>query len=185
VWDYVALGHIHYHQDLNVRSYPPVVYSGSIERIDFGEEGDPKGFCWVQLERGATTYEFVELNARPFVTIRVDVRGEANPTQAVIDEIARYDIEEAVVRVEIKIGPESEPLLRDREIEAALTPAAFVAAIRRDIDYPVRARLGVERPEGLGPIELLERYLAAKGIDPQRIELLKLRGISLFTGEDQ
>ena len=38
-WDYVALGHVHKHQSLNNGGYPPVVYSGSLERIDFGEEG--------------------------------------------------------------------------------------------------------------------------------------------------
>nr|MBN1228431.1 exonuclease SbcCD subunit D [Anaerolineae bacterium] len=48
-WDYVALGHIHYHQDMNPGAYPPIVYSGSIDRIDFGEEGAAKGFCWVNL----------------------------------------------------------------------------------------------------------------------------------------
>ena len=50
-WDYVALGHIHRHQDLNPGAAPPVVYSGSLERIDFGEEHEPKGFCWVELEQ--------------------------------------------------------------------------------------------------------------------------------------
>jgi DNA repair protein SbcD/Mre11 len=36
-FDYVALGHLHRHQNLNSSGYPAVVYSGSIERIDFGE----------------------------------------------------------------------------------------------------------------------------------------------------
>jgi exonuclease SbcD len=51
-WDYVALGHVHKHQSLNRDSHPPIVYAGSLERIDFGEEGDPKGFCWVELAQG-------------------------------------------------------------------------------------------------------------------------------------
>ncbi len=34
-FDYVAMGHIHKHQDLNRGGNPPVVYCGSIERIDF------------------------------------------------------------------------------------------------------------------------------------------------------
>ncbi len=179
-WDYVALGHIHYHQDLNQGSYPPIVYSGSVERIDFGEEGDPKGFCWVNLSRGQTTYEFVPLNARPFVTIRVEARGHPDPTQAVVEAIARHDVTDAVVRVIVAVSQESEPLIRDRDIEVALKDAAFVAAIQRDIEYPVRARLGVERPEGLQPLELLHRYLVSKGTDPSRIEALKLYAESIF-----
>ena len=35
--DYVALGHIHKPQDLNEGGHPPVIYPGSIERVDFGE----------------------------------------------------------------------------------------------------------------------------------------------------
>src|ERR671919_1661229 len=72
VWDYVALGHIHKHQDLNEGRQPPVVYPGSIERIDFGEEGETKGFCMVDVERGRAAYEFVPLPARPFVTLRLE-----------------------------------------------------------------------------------------------------------------
>ncbi len=49
------MGHIHKHQNLtrDREEAPPVIYSGSMERIDFGEEGDPKGFCWVELDRGS------------------------------------------------------------------------------------------------------------------------------------
>ncbi len=172
-WDYVALGHIHCHQDMNEGRYPPVVYSGSIERIDFGEEGDPKGFCWVELARGKTTYRFVDLPARPFLTIQIDVRGEADPTDAIIQAISRHEVDEAIVRVIVTATPENEALIRDRDIEAALYRCAYLAAIQRDIDYPARARLGVERPEGLTPLELLERYFRSRNVDPDRIAVLK------------
>ncbi|HKY78806.1 MAG TPA: exonuclease SbcCD subunit D, partial [Anaerolineales bacterium] len=43
-WDYVALGHIHKAQDVNQNFKPPVVYPGSIERVDFGEARDDKFF---------------------------------------------------------------------------------------------------------------------------------------------
>ena len=48
-FSYVALGHVHKFQDLNPDGYPPVVYSGSIERVDFGEEREDKGFCLVTI----------------------------------------------------------------------------------------------------------------------------------------
>ncbi|MBN1121757.1 MAG: exonuclease SbcCD subunit D [Anaerolineae bacterium] len=184
VWDYVALGHIHYHQDLNEGNYPPVVYSGSVERIDFGEEGDPKGFCWVNLVREETTYEFVELPARQFLTIRVDVRDEPDPTQAVVKAIARYDVDEVVVRVIITATPENEALIRDRDIQAVLENAAFVAGIKREVDYPVRRRLGVESPERLEPSELLERYLKTKETSPERIDALRNYAENIFSNEE-
>ena len=37
---YTALGHIHLFQDLNPGAQPPVVYPGSIERVNFGEAGN-------------------------------------------------------------------------------------------------------------------------------------------------
>jgi exonuclease SbcD len=55
--DYVAMGHIHKHQSLG--NHPPVVYPGSIERIDFGEEHEDKGCVLVELEKGATSWRFL------------------------------------------------------------------------------------------------------------------------------
>lgn len=184
IWDYVALGHVHRHQNLNPQGYPPVVYAGSIERVDFGEEHEPKGFCWVQLVRGATTYEFVELNARPFVTIRVDVRGHTDPTQTLVGAIVQQPIAEAVVRLIITATAEEKARIRERDVTAALEAAAFVAAVQYDIERPTRLRLGVEHPEGLGPLDLLERYLHTKKVAPERISLLKDYAAALFAGED-
>jgi exonuclease SbcD len=180
VWDYVALGHIHYHQDMNPGNHPPVVYSGSIERIDFGEEGAPKGFCWVELERGRADWQFVELNARPFLTIRCDVRHSADPTGDIVRAIAAHDVTDAVVRVIITTSQENEPLIKDRDILDALEDAAYIASIQRDVEYPVRRRLGTDNPETLTEGELLERYLIAREVSPIRIELLKERAEELF-----
>ncbi len=47
---YIALGHIHRHQAIDGFS-PPIVYAGSLGRLDFGEEKQPKGFVIVDLER--------------------------------------------------------------------------------------------------------------------------------------
>jgi len=48
--DYVALGHIHKHQVLSKPGDKPlVVYAGSPQRIDFGEEKEDKGVCLVDI----------------------------------------------------------------------------------------------------------------------------------------
>ena len=97
-WDYVALGHIHRHQDLHQGAQPPVVYAGSIERIDFGEEREDKGFVWAQVDKGHTTYEFVPTPARRFVTLRLDTQ-QGDPLQLLDQALAEHDIKDAVVRV--------------------------------------------------------------------------------------
>jgi exonuclease SbcD len=48
-WDYVALGHVHKHQNLNPNNDPPIVYPGSIERVDFSEEEEEKGYVLIEL----------------------------------------------------------------------------------------------------------------------------------------
>jgi DNA repair protein SbcD/Mre11 len=186
VWDYVALGHVHKHQNLTDgrKGIPPVVYSGSLERIDFGEEADPKGFCWVELERGNTSWQFVPVKARPFVTLRIDVRKSADPMEKVLDTINKRVLEDAIVRLIIQADPEQEARLRDVTIHNALREArvSTVASIQKDIDRPIRSRLG-DSPEALTPMELLERYLISKGVADDRIAILLERAEPFFTGE--
>lgn len=180
VWDYVALGHIHKHQSLNGSAYPPVVYAGSLERIDFGEEREPKGFCWVQLRRGETTWEFVEVAARRFVTVRADLRAEADPLGALSRAVAAHDLRDAVVRVEVKLRPEQERLVRDADVRLLLAEAAFVGSISREVERPARLRLGTLRPEELTPPQLLERYLQAREVPPERRQELLGAAAEIF-----
>jgi exonuclease SbcD len=178
-WDYVALGHIHKHQSLNPTEAPPVVYSGSLELIDFGEEGEPKGFCWVEVARGKTRWEFVPVSARPFQTVRLDVRDLEDPTAAAIDAVTPLEAEGAVVRVVVRMRPDQQVLLRDREIEAALKQASSVI-IAREVESEVRARLGDVTPEALTPIQLVERYFRSRGEDDDRIAALLAKAEELL-----
>ncbi len=171
-FDYVALGHIHKHQELNDGNYPPVVYPGSLERIDFGEADEPKGFCWVELARGQTRWQFVPVQARPMVSLDVDAREASDPTAVVLDAIARRHIAEAVVRVTVNLKPHQTPLLREKDIMQALAGAYYVAALNKDVEREVRQRLGGQSAEGLTPEQLLVRYLEAKGIAAERIAAL-------------
>ncbi len=180
-WDYVAMGHIHKHQNVTYgrSDLPPVVYSGSMECIDFGEQGDTKGFCWVTLERGHTTWQFVEVHCRPFVTLHVDVRHQADPTGIVIEMIDEHHLEGAIVRVIIRADVETS--LDERAIRERLyfARASTVAAIQRDVDRPTRTRLGGS-PEGLTEPVLLERYLHAKQVPTERINTLLEHAESIF-----
>ncbi|MFB0536922.1 MAG: exonuclease SbcCD subunit D [Anaerolineae bacterium] len=169
-FDYVALGHIHKHQVISEE--PPVVYAGSIERIDFGEEKEDKGFVVAEVEKGRTSYEFVKLAARPFVTVEVEARGD-DPTAEVLAAIDEHDIAEAVVRVIIHITPDKEPLLRENEVRRRLADAFHVGAMVRDVERKSRLRLGTDQAvEEMTPRQMLERYLQVKQTPPERAQVL-------------
>jgi exonuclease SbcD len=172
-WDYVAMGHIHKHQDANKERYPSVVYSGSLERIDFGEEAEAKGFCWLNVMRSETTWVFKPMQVRRFVSIFADATNDGEtPTDAVIRAIERHDVTDAIVRVRVKLLQSQEPMFRPREVDAALRDAYLVAGISRDIARDARSRLGLESPEMLTPEQLLDAYLLSKGRPREDIDAL-------------
>lgn len=173
--DYVALGHIHKHQSIG--DDPPAVYPGSIERVDFGEEHETKGFVMVDLEKGATTWRFVEVAARPFVTIEVDVRQASDPQERIRRAIAGKPLADAIVRVMIKCLPQQrlridERLIRE-EVEAA--GAATIAMVGLDVERITRGRFDAVAEElqgGLTPRRALELYLQTKDVGAARRERL-------------
>ena len=157
-FDYVALGHIHKFQDLNLQNQPPVVYSGSIERMNFGEEKEDKGFCLVTIEKGKIDYEFIPVPAKRFITIDIIIEEEQNPTEAIVKEIEKYDLSGAVVRVFYTIPSEREELLDFKKINAALDSAFLVAAITKK-NKPVEKRKRTEISEDLTMSEAMEKYI--------------------------
>ncbi len=176
--EYVALGHIHKYQVL--RREPPIMaYSGSLQRVDFSEEGDEKGFCVVDLDpsenRGErlTDFRFQPVNARRFVTVDATVApGEPDPTAAVLRAIARHEVADAVVRVRIRLSPEADALLREGEIREALQSAHYIAAISREVEGARRTRLAQGESDGLQPMQALGLYLDGRETAPQWKEKL-------------
>jgi len=170
-FDYVALGHIHKFQDLNLNNHPPVVYPGSIERINFGEEKDDKGVCLVNIENGKTSYEFIPLPARKFVTIDVVIGEEQDPTNTLIGEIEKYDLSESVVRLFYTMPAEREDLLDFKRINSALEGAFLVSAIAKK-SKPVERLQRTEISEDLGMLEAMDKYIQnSPGLIPLSEEL--------------
>ncbi|MCS7222645.1 MAG: exonuclease SbcCD subunit D [Anaerolineae bacterium] len=181
-FDYVALGHIHKHQCL--AEDPPIVYCGSLERIDFGEAEENKGFVLVELDKGRARWRFVPVNARQFITIHVRVDGE-NPTQQVLEAITAHPIQDAVVRLTIQTTPQANAKLDDAAIRRALAPAFHIAAITREVERPTRLRLGSQESiEALTPLQLLERYLITRQMAPERIAVLLRYARQLMAAEE-
>ncbi|NEP59799.1 MAG: exonuclease subunit SbcD [Symploca sp. SIO2G7] len=159
-FDYVALGHVHKHQNLNKSNDPPVIYSGSIERVDFSEEKEDKGYVLIELEKGRAEWEFCPLSVRSFCTIEVNLAEAAEPQQDLIKAIKKKEIKDAVVRLIYKLRSEQLDLIDNAAVHQALAEAHNYTIRPELISQLARPRL----PElGVGssidPMEALKTYL--------------------------
>ncbi len=173
-FDYVALGHIHRYQDLNRGQQPPVVYSGSIERIDFGERSEEKGFALVDLAKGATEVNHVTVKTRPFVEIDVDATeaGE-NPTEVILAAIKKQPIQDAIVKVAYKIKSEQQAALRETEIRAALNPCFLTVSLHKEVVRDTDAVRSKLLTESLDPLGALAIYCETRDtLRPRKDELV-------------
>lgn len=158
-FDYVALGHVHRHQVLC--DDPPVIYPGSIERVDFSEEKEDKGYVLVELERGKARFEFCPLTVRPFRTIEVDVSASSDPQGDLVRAIAKTPIQDVVVRVLYKLRPDQLEVIDSTILHHSLQEAHTYTIQPELVSQLTRSRL----PElGVGgniePLEALRSYLA-------------------------
>ncbi|MBD2021981.1 exonuclease subunit SbcD [Leptolyngbya sp. FACHB-36] len=158
-FDYVALGHVHRHQVLCEQ--PPIVYPGSIERVDFSEEAEEKGFVLVQLERGKAEFEFCPLPVRAFRTIELDLSETNDPQGKLLHALQAAELRDAVVRVIYHIRSEHLD-----QIDAGVVHQALASTHNYTIHPELVSQLARPRLPELGvgrsmePMEALKTYLA-------------------------
>lgn len=185
-FDYVALGHIHKHQQ--VGSVPPAVYAGSPERIDFGEEHEAKGFVSLTISddgTGArrTEWEFHELPARPFRTLTIDARID-DPMIIVRRELERSarDVVGAIVRAQIEVEPGRERNVNTQEVRRMLLEAgaSFVAHVIVTSDTIGRSRGQLDDESARDSLRMLERWTEIRKYDAKMRERVLERGKELI-----
>ncbi len=160
-FDYVALGHVHRHQILFQN--PLVVYPGSIERVDFGEEKEDKGYCWLEISKGETKFEFCPLQTRPFRTIKIDVTAKDNPQAAILTKLAEVDLTEAIARLIYIVKPEQIAQIDHQIIHQAMAQAHNYTIIPEVVSTINRSRLPeLNRGEILDPVSALKAYLSSR-----------------------
>ncbi|MCC5616574.1 exonuclease SbcCD subunit D [Nostoc sp. CHAB 5836] len=159
-FDYVALGHVHRHQNLNKSNDPPVIYPGSIERVDFSEEKEDKGYVMLELERGSAEWEFCPLTVRTFRTIEVDISKADDPQAVLMKAIAKYDIQDAVVRLIYKLRSEQMDLIDSSSLHTALSPAHTYTIQAELVSQLARPRIPeLSASSSIDPMEALRTYL--------------------------
>ncbi|MGB5974510.1 MAG: exonuclease subunit SbcD [Nodosilinea sp.] len=156
-FDYVALGHVHRYQVLCEQ--PLMIYPGSIERVDFSEEAEAKGYLLVQIEKGQAQAEFCPLPVRPFKTIAADLTQADNPQALLEQTIAKTEIADAVVRCLYTLRADQVEQIDQTALEAALA-SAHTYSLQPELKAHSRSRLPeLGTDSTLDPITALEAYL--------------------------
>jgi DNA repair protein SbcD/Mre11 len=174
-FDYVALGHIHKWQNLNEGGHPPVIYPGSIERVDFGEAADDRFFVIADVSKGHTDVQWRRLEGvRRFIDRHVVLQSDQDVMGTLLEALPDAgELEGAIVKLAVEYPREYDALID----EAALrrhTANAFEFHLVKRPQKDTRIRLPADQTiSSLSPLELLEQYWKAGHTDPAQLAALK------------
>ena len=182
-FDYVALGHVHKHQILC--QDPPVVYPGSIERVDFSEEKEDKGFVLADIKPDKVSVDFCPLPVRAFKTIEVDVSTTSSPQQRLAETLVNANITDAVVRLVYKLSPAQIDQIDHTALHQILALAHTYTIRPELVSQLTRPRLPELTPDSTrDPISALHMYLANRNDLTDLSEDMLLAAQSLINGDD-
>jgi exonuclease SbcD len=172
--DYVALGHIHKPQDLNEGSHPPVIYPGSIERVDFGEAGEDKFFIVAQVSKGSTEVDWRPLkNIRPFIDLHLRLTSPDNINERLLARLPKpKKMEGAIIRLVVDYPREWENLIDESALRRAAETAFEFHLVKRP-EMETRVRLPEDQSIGsLSPQMLLEIYWRSTHTEKDEVKAL-------------
>ena len=158
--DYVALGHIHKPQDLNDGGHPPVIYPGSIERVDFGEAKDEKFYIIVDVAKGKSTVVWHELKGiRKFIDRYKKIDSDKDVTGQLRKTLpAGEAMQDAIVRLVLEYPREWEPLIDEAALRE-LTAGTFEFHLVKRPQMETRILIPEDQAVGsLTPKELLQIF---------------------------
>jgi exonuclease SbcD len=180
--DYAALGHIHKAQNLNEGGQPPVIYPGSIERVDFGESADDKFYVVAHVNKGATQVEWRRLEGiRPFVDRFVRLESQEDITGRLRLALPPPEqLQGAVVRLVLEYPREWEALIDEVALRQHTAGSFEFHLVRRP---QVEARIRIPGDQALGsltPLELLDLYWRASHTDEQESQDLSKLAVEVM-----
>jgi DNA repair protein SbcD/Mre11 len=166
--NYVAMGHIHKPQDVNEGNQPPVIYPGSIERVDFGEALEDRYFVIAHIEkRKDTEVEWRKLTgARRFIDRRASLQSGENVAELLKSALPKVkEMDGAIVRLVVEYPRELDTLIDETALRKYAEKAFEFHLVKRP-QTEARIRLpNDEAVSSLSPLELLDLYWHANKTD--------------------
>lgn len=163
-FSYVAMGHIHKPQDVNEGNQPPVVYPGSIERIDFGEAKEDRYFVIVDVEKGRDTeVEWIQLTGvRKFIDRRAVLQSSENVTEALKKSLPKPgEMSGAILRLVVDYPREWDSLIDESALRKYAEDAFEFHFVKRP---QIVSRTRIDEGQvvsSLSPLDLLDQYFSA------------------------
>ncbi len=184
-FSYIALGHFHQKQVMSSKRFAhPFVYSGSIDRLSFGEEEVDKGFFDIDVndkDHKASFHFIKNPYARDFYTISVGRDEDLNA----IDEEA---VKRSITRVVLHSDVGNEQLFK--ETVERVKQESYIFASFEDRRAASLGPLRSIFSTAITPKEAIEKYLSARSdnyTQEHRHEILQtaVRLIETVTGQEE
>lgn len=153
-FSYIAMGHFHKMQVLSSKKFVhPIVYPGSLDRINFGEEMDKKGFFDVEISKETKKPSFIFIEnpfARKFYTIRVTNDNDT-------ENINWERVKESIVRILLMQDLGDEKLFKElvRRVKKEAMVFTGVEDKREIKNSVIRSNLNLS----ISPEEAIDRYI--------------------------
>jgi exonuclease SbcD len=178
-FDYIALGHLHRFQNTNPQGTIPVVYAGSIDRVDFGERKEEKGFCDVRIhEKYKTTFEHIVIPTRPFIQVDVILEENIDQTEQILEQLSKYSISDSILKITYQL-PESEKDYVDvKKVQRYCQEAMYLVGIIPVRTTQTRAHRDLLKQE-MNLETLLETYFNAHENLKKRSKILTEKTLKL------
>ena len=162
-FEYVALGHVH--KDQVLIESPPVIYSGSLERVDFGEKDDVKGFYVIEIDPKKSqgnrliSYKKVPVSARNFREYIINIPKETEfPVNIIEEELNSNEIKDSIARITIESTREHYDSINDPKIKSILSNAKYLVSTELKLISEQKIN-DIQITENLGVIDSFEKYL--------------------------
>lgn len=170
--DLAVFGHVHLHQVIG--DSPEFVYTGAIERIDWGERDDKKGFVVLSpLEE--ELWQFKELSIRDMIKLEVEIKSDEDPAGKILEAIPE-EVEGRMFRLEIELDEG----MRERISESKITEK-LKGAFHYDVRWKEQSKEKLGYAEfTMNPYQLLRTFLKTNYGDHPKYEQLLKEGESVL-----